>query len=130
ISHHLRGDLHQGNPRSFPSTSMSNMGPRSAPNTSHPTGYGPPSVLEPPTNQDQRTGSASGSPHMSSMGWQSPSQTGMPSPSPANNYVYPEPDPYSTAPGLYYQTTSNIRRPQSTEPATDVYETKPRMNEL
>jgi hypothetical protein len=95
--------------------------------TSHPIGYGPPSILEPPANMEQRQpGSASGSPHMSSVGWQSPSHN-MPSPSQSNGYVYPDPDPYgSAAIGQHmYYPNSNIRRPQSTEP--DAYDVKPRI---
>ena len=85
--------------------------------------YGPPQVLEPPTHHDQRqTGSANGSPHIGSMGWQSPTQGGMGSPS--QGYMYPEPPYGAPAPHLYYPNSS-IRRPQSTEP--DQYETKPRL---
>lgn len=95
--------------------------------TSHPTGYGPPQILEPPANP-QSTGSAGGSPHMSNAGWHSPSH--MPSPTSQNNgYVYPDPDPYGSGNmGHMYYPNSNIRRPQSTEP--DNYETKPRLTEL
>jgi hypothetical protein len=97
--------------------------------TSHPTGYGPPNILEPPANMEQRQpGSANGSPHMTNMGWQSPSQ--MASPSHNNNYVYPDPDPYGSgaAMGQMYYPNSNMRRPQSTEP--EQYDMKPRMNEM
>ncbi len=99
--------------------------------TSHPTGYGPPSILEPPANMERQPGSANGSPHMSAVGWQSPSHN-MPSPSQSNAYVYPDPDPYGASaaigPHLYYQN-SNMRRPQSTEPDGG-YEVKPRPNDL
>lgn len=122
---HLRSEYHSGNPTPPSTTSFSNgMRP-----TSHPTGYGPPSVLEPPSGMEQRpSGSASGSPHMSSVGWQSPSAHSMPSPSQANGYVYPDPDPYGPGNGQMFYPNSNIRRPQSTEP--DGYEMKPRINEL
>lgn len=59
--------------------------------TSHPTGYGPPSTLEPNLEGQQQqqqgqhqphsagpTSSASGSPHMSAMGWQSPTHMASP----------------------------------------------------
>jgi hypothetical protein len=103
--------------------------------TSHPTGYGPPQTLEPPMNNDPRQpGSANGSPHMSSVGWQSPSHS-MPSPS-SNGFVYPDPDPYNPhahamAQQMYYPN-SNIRvpgRPNSQEPDGG-YDVKPRMNEM
>ena len=118
---HLRGEYHVPN-QSVPTTAPFSNGMRP---TSHPTGYGPPSILEPPANMEQRqAGSASGSPHMSSVGWQSPSQN-MPSPSQSNGYVYPDPDPYGSAAAmnqhLYYQN-SNVRRPGSMEP--DTYDLK------
>lgn len=105
--------------------------------TSHPTGYGPPQILEPPANLQSATGSAGGSPHMSNAGWGSPSHgnsmtTGgngmgnnMPSPG-QNGYMYPDPE-YGNVGHMYYPN-SNLRRPQSTEP--DQYESKPRINEL
>ncbi|KUJ07353.1 uncharacterized protein LY89DRAFT_766533 [Mollisia scopiformis] len=88
---YLRGEYHV--PPTVPATaSFSN----SRLPTSHPTGYGSPSILEPPANMEQRQpGSASGSPYMSSVGWQSPSQN-MPSPSQSNGYVYPDPDLYGS----------------------------------
>lgn len=90
--------------------------------TSHPTGYGPPQPLEPPANNDHRSnGSVGGSPHLTGIGWGSPSNPNLPSPSAIDAYSYPDPT-YGGAP-LYYPG-SNIRRPQSTEP--DQYETKPR----
>jgi len=124
---HLRGEYHVQNQPTSSTTSFSNgMRP-----TSHPTSYGPPSILEPPANMEQRqAGSASGSPHMSSVGWQSPSHN-MPSPSQSNGYVYPDPDPYGSAAAMshmYNYPNSNIRRPQSTEP--DGYDIKPRMNDI
>jgi hypothetical protein len=120
---HLRGE-YQVQHQPPPTTAGYSNGMRP---TSHPTGYGPPSILEPPANMEQRQpGSVSGSPHMSSVGWQSPSHN-MPSPSQSNGYVYPDPDPYgSAAIGQHmYYPNSNIRRPQSTEP--DAYDVKPRM---
>ncbi|KAH7419092.1 hypothetical protein BKA64DRAFT_5249 [Cadophora sp. MPI-SDFR-AT-0126] len=116
---HVRGDYHmQG--QLPPTTTPYSNGMRP---TSHPTAYGPPSILEPPANSDRQSGSTVGSPHMSSVGWQSPSQGSMPSPSQSNGYVYPDPD-YGQS--LYYQN-SNMRRPQSTEP--DAYDVKPRMGQ-
>lgn len=120
---HLRGEYQMPNQPPPSTTSFSNgMRP-----TSHPTGYGPPSVLEPPANMDQRQ-PGSASPHMGNVGWQSPSHN-MPSPSQSNGFAYPEPDPYGAqvqSVGHMYYPPSNIRRPQSTEP--DVYDIKPRMN--
>lgn len=94
--------------------------------TSHPTGYGPPSTLEPsiePSSVGGGPGSVGGgSPHMGSLsGWQSPSShhhgghnNGGNSPashhlaaSPAHshsNYVYPDPDP--TYGQLFYATSA------------------------
>ena len=123
---HLRGEYHMPN-QPPPSTASFSNGMRP---TSHPTDYGPPSILEPPANMEQRqSGSASGSPHMSSVGWQSPSHN-MPSPS-QSNYVYPDPDPYGSAVQMGqmgYYPNSHIRRPQSTEPVD--YDIKPRMNDI
>lgn len=124
---HLRGDYQmQQQPQPMPSTSAYTNGMRP---TSHPNAYGPPQILEPPTNPPS-TGSVTGSPHMGSVGWHSPSH--MPSPTTqANSYVYPDPDPYGNQAAMghmYYHQNSNIRRPQSTEP--DNYDAKPRMNEM
>ncbi|KAJ5042917.1 uncharacterized protein L3040_004308 [Drepanopeziza brunnea f. sp. 'multigermtubi'] len=121
LPNHVRGEYHmQGQP---PTTASYNNGMRP---TSHPTGYGPPSILEPPTHPER---SVTGSPHMSNSGWASPSQSqnGMPSPSASNGYVYPDPDPYGSQMGqqMYYQN-SNIRRLQSPEGEYDV---KPRLNQ-
>lgn len=126
---HLSRDMHQASPRSSPTTPT---GPitsmpgshRSSANTSHPTAYGPPPVLEPPAHQDQRQqGSPHGSPHMSNSGWQSPSH--------GESYMYPDPYGSSAAVGSHlYYPSSNIRRPQSTEPPVEMYETKPRLGEV
>ncbi|KAL8677285.1 MAG: hypothetical protein Q9186_006272 [Xanthomendoza sp. 1 TL-2023] len=133
LPHHLRHDLQSPSMRSSPSigspTLSSYCGPPPASNhhrpslTSHPAIYGPPPVLEPPTHGEHRhSGSSGSSPHLSSVGWQSPIP-GMGSPT--RDYAYPEPAPFvQSAPHLYYPN-SNLRRPQSTEP--DQYETKPRM---
>lgn len=119
---HLRPEMQQPSPRSSPALNsqpypptMHQPQPR-APVTSHPTGYGPPQVLEPPTTTNGQTGSANGSPHMSAIGWQSPSQQGLPSPGPADSYVYPDQTNNYGAPpqSMYYQ--SNMPRPGSAEP--------------
>ncbi|OAQ73864.1 C2H2 finger domain-containing protein [Pochonia chlamydosporia 170] len=106
--------LRVGSPNSTSSTGYSSAGMRP---TSHPTSYGPPPTLEPSVEQHQ-TGSSGGSPHMSSVSWQSPSH--VPSPSQgAGSYVYPEPDTYqqNAAMGqMYYGASTQMRRPQSTEP--------------
>lgn len=138
---HLRGDLHHQqqqqlhhqSPRSSPTSTSPSLsaygggGPHRPSMTSHPSMYGPPPTLEPPTHHDMRqtTNNANGSPHLSNMGWQSPSQHGgMGSPTHGEAYIYPEPPYGQPAPHLYYPNSS-IRRPQSTEP--DQYETKRRM---
>ncbi|KAI4251402.1 MAG: hypothetical protein LQ352_004873 [Teloschistes flavicans] len=134
FAQHLRHDMQSQSSRSSPSigspTLSSYAGPPLASTqhrpslTSHPAlMYGPPPVLEPPTHSEHRpSGSSSGSPHLSSVGWQSPIP-GMGSPS-RDSYAYPEP-PFSQAPPHLYYPNSNLRRPQSTEP--DQYETKPRI---
>jgi DNA-directed RNA polymerase subunit RPC12/RpoP len=111
---HLRGDVHVGSPSSTSSAGYgSNMRP-----TSHPTSYGPPPTLEPSIEHHQSgPGSAGGSPHMGSVGWQSPSHV----PSPAhsgNGYVYPDPDTYPPNAGMgqLFYASAAMRRPQSTEP--------------
>jgi len=88
--------------------------------TSHPTGYGPPSTLEPSLDQHQSgPASAGGSPHMANVGWQSPSHMPSPSSQNGNGYVYPDPADYppNTAMNqMYYGAAPQMRRPQSTEP--------------
>lgn len=116
---HMRSEIPQPSPRSSPSLSQSYTSGVSNPArpslTSHPSGYGPPPILEPPANSNHaQPGSANASPHMASMGW-SPSQQAMPSPGPGEPYVYPDPHYGSSAPNMYY-SNSNIPRPSSTEP--------------
>lgn len=122
---HLRNEMPQPSPRASPSlTSQPYQPPVGAQRpaiTSHPSGYGPPPILEPPAsanhNQAVGTSSANGSPHMAAMGWQSPSQQALPSPGPGDNaYVYPEPGNYGGANNNMYYSSANIRRPNSTEP--------------
>ena len=120
---HMRNEMPQPSPRASPalttqsySSNVSNSRPTI---TSHPSAYGPPQILEPPAsanhNQAGGTSSANGSPHMTAMGWQSPSQQPIPSPGGGDNgYVYPEPQ-YNSQNSMYYQN-HNIRRPNSTEP--------------
>ncbi|KAI9714289.1 MAG: hypothetical protein M1820_000250 [Bogoriella megaspora] len=135
---HLRGEMQQPSPRSSPSVASqpyTSVPTNARPSlTSHPSGYGPPSVLEPaPTSnngqqQQQQAGSANGSPHMANMGWQSPAQQGMASPNPGESYVYPDPH-YGQTPNMYYPPNSSVRRPQSSEP--DPYQQTNRLgNEL
>lgn len=120
---HLRNDVHVGSPNSTSSGGYNN-GIRP---TSHPTGYGPPPTLEPSIEPHQSgPGSASGSPHMSSVGWQSPSHVPSPSHS-GNSYVYPDPDAYPGNPAamgqMFYNGAQQMRRPQSTEPPAGGYDT-------
>ncbi|KAJ5899709.1 hypothetical protein N7495_004453 [Penicillium taxi] len=134
IPPHVRGDFSQASPRASPtatSPSLSSYG--SAPHvrpsmTSHP--YALPQPLEPPANTDHRPNSVTGSPHMTSMGWASPSHGSMPSPGSPHDFSYPEPSgpayPTAMPPHMYFPN-STIRRPNSTEPEN--YETKPRMGD-
>ncbi|KAI9842626.1 MAG: hypothetical protein M1838_003060 [Thelocarpon superellum] len=125
---HLSRDMHQASPRSSPTAPTGPLamggGHRPPPNTSHPTSFPPPPVLEPPANADQRqSGSPHGSPHMSNGGWQSPAH--------GDSYLYA--DPYGSAAavgGHLYYPSSHIRRPQSTEPPAEMYDTKPRLGEV
>lgn len=120
---HMRNEMPQPSPRASPALTTqsytSNVSSSRPAITSHPSAYGPPQILEPPAsanhNQSGGTSSANGSPHMTAMGWQSPSQQAIPSPGAADNgYVYPEPQ-YNSQNSMYYQN-HNIRRPNSTEP--------------
>lgn len=125
---HIRNDLPPPSTRSspsLPSPSRSSFSTQHRPSlTSHPATYGPPPTLEPPTHQDsRRPGSASGSPHLSAVGWQSPIHPGMSSPSHGDSYMYP--DPFGGPPPPLYYPPSHLRRPHSTEP--DQYELKPRL---
>ncbi|ORX95981.1 hypothetical protein BCR34DRAFT_607788 [Clohesyomyces aquaticus] len=123
---HLRNEMPQPSPRSSPSLTSqsynSTVSTQRPAITSHPSGYGPPPILEPPAsanhnNQSGGPGSANGSPHMGSMGWQSPSQQALPSPGAGDSgYVYPDPHYGNSASNMYYPNNSNIRRPNSTEP--------------
>jgi len=127
--HHLRGDLPPSSARSspsLPSPTRSSFSTQHRPSlTSHPATYGPPPTLEPPTHQDsRRPGSASGSPHLGSSGWQSPIHPGMSSPGHGESYLYPDPPFAGPAPHFYYPN-SHLRRPHSTEP--DQYELKPQL---
>ncbi|OJJ44069.1 hypothetical protein ASPZODRAFT_145193 [Penicilliopsis zonata CBS 506.65] len=136
IPPHVRGDFQQASPRASPaatSPSLSSFGsaPHNRPSmTSHPTAYAPPQPLEPPANNDHRPSSVNGSPHMTSLGWASPSHGSIPSPGSANDFTYPEPSgpsyPSSMPPHMYFPN-STIRRPTSTEPEN--YEMKPRIND-
>ncbi|KAK2796570.1 hypothetical protein FQN50_009515 [Emmonsiellopsis sp. PD_5] len=134
---HLRGDFQQASPRASPSApsptlSTYSSAPHTRPSlTSHPSGYGPPQPLEPPANSDPRPNSVAGSPHITSMGWASPTlnSIGSPGSASATEYAYPEPSapPYSSGmPSHMYFPNSTIRRPQSTEPEN--YELKPKIN--
>ncbi|KAL9120675.1 MAG: hypothetical protein Q9187_002767 [Circinaria calcarea] len=126
---HLRGDMQQPSPRSTPSVTSPSLsaygGNQHRPSlTSHPSMYGPPQPLEPPTHHEQhQSGSVSGSPHLGSLGWQSPAPAGMGSPSQTGGYSYP--DPYGAPPPHLYYQNPNVRRPQSTEPEYD--DIKPRI---
>ncbi|CAP66604.1 uncharacterized protein PODANS_4_8860 [Podospora anserina S mat+] len=117
---HIRGDVHGGSPVSTASSGYNNgMRP-----TSHPSGgYAPPPPLEPSLDQFQQgPGSASGSPHIGSVGWASPGPVGSPTESHGQGAsVYPDPEPsyQNTAQmgQIYYASAATQgRRPGSTEP--------------
>ncbi|PLB54950.1 putative C2H2 finger domain protein [Aspergillus steynii IBT 23096] len=136
IPPHVRGDFSQASPRASPtatSPSLSSFSSAPLPRpsmTSHPSGYAPPQPLEPPANNDHRPNSVSGSPHMSNLGWASPSHGSIPSPGSANDFAYPEPNGpayASSMPPHMYFPNSTIRRPTSTEPEN--YEMKPKLGE-
>ncbi|KAF2103688.1 hypothetical protein NA57DRAFT_62588 [Rhizodiscina lignyota] len=124
IPSHLRSEIQQPSPRSSPSltsqpyTPAMQQHPQRAPMTSHPAGYGPPSVLEPPTSTNNaQPGSQNGSPHMSTMGWQSPAQQAMPSPAAPEGYPYPDPNQHYAAPAqMGYYSNQPMQRPGSAEP--------------
>ncbi|KAI1159655.1 hypothetical protein F5B18DRAFT_664398 [Nemania serpens] len=132
---HLRPDIH-----TQPSTSAASFTPGLRP-TSHPTSYPPPPTLEPNIESHHSVGgSAAGSPHMGSVGWQSPSHmqspTHMPSPTYSNGggngSVYPDLEPSFTGNALspMYTYSAQIRRANSTEPSSSTYDVKPRPSEL
>lgn len=132
---HMRTDLHGGSPTATTSSGFST----SVRPTSHPTAYGavaPPTTLEPSIESSQGPGSTVGSPHMSSVGWASPSHVASPAHSNSggnSSYVYPDPDSsYPTnaaAQGqMFYSSAMGMPRPGSTEPGAQSY--KPRQNEL
>lgn len=141
---HLRTDMpamHSQSPTSAP-TYATTMRPTSHP---HHTAFAPPPTLEPNLEPNQSpAGSVAGSPHMGSVGWQSPTHMASPthhmaSPThsnPGNAYVYPDPDqsPFTSnhLGQMYYNGVGQlIRRPNSTDPGTGGYDdVKPRPNEL
>lgn len=138
---HMRNKMQQQSPRSSPSLTSAPYSPSMqsqqaqqqqsrTPITSHPAGYGPPSVLEPPasTNNVQQSSTPNGSPHMSAMGWQSPvhgehgAGPGSPTAAEAAGYPYAA-DPAggygNPQSNLYYANASlqaGAGRPRSTEP--------------
>lgn len=129
---HLRNDVHTGSPASTASSGYTGaIRP-----TSHPTGYGPPQPLEPSLEPQQGPGSATGSPHMGSVGWQSPSHAASPTHSASGNgYVYPDPEGYppnaaSLGQMFYNGASAATRRSGSTEPGSGSYDVKSRTNEL
>lgn len=133
---HMRNDLHTSSPTVTTSAGFSN----NVRPTSHPTPYGvgpPPTTLEPSIENSQGPGSVTGSPHMSSVGWASPSHVASPSHSNSggnSSYVYPDPDssyPASAAAQgqMFYASAMALQRPGSAEPgAQQAY--KPRQGEL
>lgn len=86
---HLRNEHSGGSPTPTQSTAYT---PNPRP-TSHPTNYATLQTLEPSVENQQGPGSAVGSPHMASVGWQSPSHAQSPTPSNTGNSSYTYPDP-------------------------------------
>ncbi|KAL2264787.1 hypothetical protein VTJ83DRAFT_7297 [Remersonia thermophila] len=134
IPAHLRGDMHVGSPSPTTSTGFNNgMRP-----TSHPAAYAPqtlePSIEQQQQQQQQGPGSASGSPHIGSVGWASPAPVGSPTQSPNGNaYVYPDPESYpsgTSIASMFYNSALAARRPDSTEPSNPTFEAKGRTAEL
>ncbi|KAI0888037.1 uncharacterized protein GGS22DRAFT_92640 [Annulohypoxylon maeteangense] len=127
---HIRTDMQSQSPTSVPAYATT-MRP-----TSHPTVYPPPPTLEPSVESHQSgTGSAGGSPHMGSVGWQSPSHMASPTHSTSgSSYVYPDPEqPFLGSNSLgqmYYNAGAQIRRPTSTDPGSATYDVKPRPDAL
>lgn len=127
---HLRTGMHTQIPTSAPSYGA-DMRP-----TSHPASFPPPpTTLEPSIEPHQSgPGSAGGSPHMGSVGWVSPSHMASPTHSQSGHgYVYPDPDQTAFTTGglgqmgqMYYGSAQQIRRPQSTEPGVNAFDTKQR----
>jgi len=126
---HLRNDVHAGSPASTASSGYNNMRP-----TSHPTGYGPPATLEPSIEHTQGPPSSGGSPHMGSVGWQSPTHVASPAHS-SSAYMYPDPSDsqYQTnaiaSGAMFYTSAMQARRTGSTEPGSATAHT-PRQSEL
>lgn len=82
--------------------------------------------MEPSQQQMDPRAAASqaGSPHLSSIGWQTPPHPNVGSPMAAAGYVYPDGAYDMTGQGMYYAHNTH-RRPQSVEP--DQYDLKGRM---
>ncbi|KAI1095576.1 hypothetical protein F5B19DRAFT_440045 [Rostrohypoxylon terebratum] len=126
---HIRTDMQSQSPTSVPAYAAT-MRP-----TSHPTAYPPPPTLEPSVESHQTgSGSTGGSPHMSSVGWASPSHMASPTHSTGgSSYVYPDPEPPYMGGNIgqiYYNTGAQIRRPTSTDPGSATYDLKPRPESL
>jgi hypothetical protein len=117
---HLRTDVQAASPTS---TTSAGFNPNIRP-TSHPATY-PPQTLEPSVeSHGSGTGSQTGSPHLGSGGWPSPTHSASPSHNGANSYIYPDPDFQNPAnmqniqniSQLYYGHANQMRRQQSSEP--------------
>jgi len=81
--------------------------------TSHPTAYGLPNTLEPPTANGSQNGSVGGSPHLTTNGWQSPGHQSLPG-AQQTDYSYPDPNTQQyvqNAQNMYYHNTA-MHQPQ------------------
>ncbi|KAI1173539.1 hypothetical protein F4777DRAFT_446937 [Nemania sp. FL0916] len=132
---HIRSDIHTQSP-----TSAANFASGMRP-TSHPASYPPPPPLEPNIESHHSAGgSTGGSPHMGSVGWQSPSHmqssSHMPSPTYSNgggsSSAYRDLDPQLAGNSLssIYQYSGQMGRTNSVEPSPNNCDVKPRPSEL
>ena len=119
---HLRNEMQPSpRPQSPAQYPMPTNGQQQRPSlTSNPSsGYNPPQILEPPTNNgQQQSNSGNNSPHMAGTlpGWQSP-HNGIGG-NHQNDYAYPDPNSgynVNTA-QMYYQQQQGVQRPHSTGP--------------
>jgi DNA-directed RNA polymerase subunit RPC12/RpoP len=122
---HLRGDIHGGSPSSTTSTSYTtNNRP-----TSHPSAFGQLQTLEPNVENQQGPGSTGGSPHMASVGWQSPSHAPSPTHSASGNgYTYPDPEAgYAGGPlgTMFYASAATAQQATVKSNAAPSYNPKP-----
>ncbi|KAK3711134.1 hypothetical protein LTR37_009921 [Vermiconidia calcicola] len=118
---HLRNGLQSNSrpqsPAQYPMPVVSQQQQRPSLTSNPSSGYNPPQILEPPTNNgQQQNGSGANSPHMAGqMGWQSP-HTGIGS-AQQNDFSYPDPNNgYNVSGAQMYYHQQGLQRPHSTGP--------------